>query len=575
MSRYFHTHDNRVNYGEVLAPAPGYELDFAVGMTYSLDLEAFLSIPVFLSCSDNTEDMNNSPYRVLDAIKRVGEKIVLFCNGDGIKYVNPKNAPFFAMIEDCVYPVSMSDKHYFHPKLWVIRYKKENKPDKLRVIVLSRNLTFDRSLDIAVTLDADVVNENHAENQGLADIVRFAAKKMPRGNKRNQTLGLAESIERAGLFDCGRDFDSYRFIPFGIDGHKKESEAFFIRAYDLIVVSPFLSDSIISKMADATLYNKKIITRITAASQKVFDSFGEVWVPKDGILTDEILEETSVEETKRDLHAKIIYRTTPSGNFLHLGSLNATANAFYRNVEFMLELKYKPYHGGIGTLCDDLLPDENCVFRKLYSPSQEADGEREEEFCDFSDVVRAIKSAQVEETDDGYRLTVYSRHLDSDVEIAPMFKSEAFIKFGEEAVFDKLQICELSCFYIVKRDNEKRIIKIQTDGIPLERDDVLFNSILQDKAGFFAYLLFLLSGGQSEASFQQEDFRRLLSRKDNDRVLQTLAPSLYERLLRAAAEGGDKIQSVADIAERVAPDMIDNTLKDLIDLIKNSIRKRR
>ncbi len=575
MSRYFHTHDNRVNYGEVLAPAPGYELDFAVGMTYSLDLEAFLSIPVFLSCSDNTEDMNNSPYRVLDAIKRVGEKIVLFCNGDGIKYVNPKNALFFAMIEDCVYPVSMPEKHYFHPKLWVIRYKKVNTLDKLRVIILSRNLTFDRSLDIVATLDADVTDENHAENQGLADIVRFAVKKMPRGNKRNQALGLAESIERAGLFDCGRDFDAYRFVPFGIDGYRKESETFFNRAYDLIVVSPFLSDGIVSKMADATLYNKRIITRITAASQKVFDSFGEVWVPKDGIQTDEVLEETSAEETKRDLHAKIIYRTTPVGSFLHLGSLNATANAFYKNVEFMLELKYKPYHGGFVTLCSDLLPDEDCVFRKLYSPSKEADGEKEEEFFDFSYIVRTIKLAKVEETDEGYRLIVSSRQLDSEVEIAPMLKSEAFVKLGEEVVFDNIQIRELSCFYIVKRGNEKRIIKIPTDGIPAERDDVLFNSILQDKAGFFAYLLFLLSGGQSEAYFQQEDFRRLLSRKDNDRVLQTLAPSLYERLLRAAAEGGDKIQSVADIAERVAPDMIDNTLKDLIDLIKNSIRKRR
>ena len=575
MSRYFHTQDNRVNYGEALSPAPGYELDFAVGMTYSLDLEAFLSIPVFLSCSDNTEDVNNSPYSVLDAIKRAGDKIVLFCNGDGIKYVNPKNAPFFAMIEDCIYPVSMPEKHYFHPKLWVVRYKKTNAPDKLRVIVLSRNLTFDRSLDIAATLDADVTGENHAENQGLADIVRFAAKKMPSSNKRNQALGLADSIERADLFDCGRDFDAYCFVPFGIPGHKDESDTFFTRAFDLIIVSPFLSDGIVSKMADATLYNKRIITRITAASQKVFDSFGEVWVPKDGILTDEILEETTAEETKRDLHAKIIYRTTPAGNFLHLGSLNATSNAFYRNVEFMLELKYKPYHGGFGTLRSDLLPDEDCVFRKIYSPSPEAEGEREEEFCDFSDVVRAIKSAKVEEADDGFCLTISSRKLDSEVWIAPMLKSEVFVRFGEEVVFDKLQDREISCFYIVKRDNEKRIVKIPTDGIPVERDDVLFNSILQDKAGFFAYLLFLLSGGRSEAFFQQEDFRHLLGRKDNDRVLQTLAPSLYERLLRAAAEGGDKIQSVADVAERVAPDMIDDTLKDLIKLIKDSIRKRR
>ena len=34
MSRHFDQQNNRVNYGEALTPPQGYELDFAVGLTY-------------------------------------------------------------------------------------------------------------------------------------------------------------------------------------------------------------------------------------------------------------------------------------------------------------------------------------------------------------------------------------------------------------------------------------------------------------------------------------------------------------------------------------------------------------
>ena len=103
----------------------------------------------------------------------------------------------------------------------------------------------------------------------------------------------------------------------------------------------------------------------------------------------------------------------------------------------------------------------------------------------------------------------------------------------------------------------------------------MFNQILKDKPGFFAYLLFLLSGGRSEAVFQQEDFRRLLSNGKDSKTLRSLTPSLYEQLLRAAAESTDTIINISDVVNKVDPDMIDGSLKELIELIKTSVRKRR
>ena len=127
----------------------------------------------------------------------------------------------------------------------------------------------------------------------------------------------------------------------------------------------------------------------------------------------------------------------------------------------------------------------------------------------------------------------------------------------------------------MKRDDQKRIVKIPTKEIPEDRNNVLFNQILKDKTGFFAYLLFLLSGGRSEAAFQQEDFRRLIASGKNSKTLRSMAPSLYEQLLRAASESTDTITNISDVINKVDPDMIDISLKELIELIKSSVRKRR
>lgn len=46
--RQFNPEENRLDYSQMLCPPPGYDLEFAVGMTYSLDMEALLGVPVSL-----------------------------------------------------------------------------------------------------------------------------------------------------------------------------------------------------------------------------------------------------------------------------------------------------------------------------------------------------------------------------------------------------------------------------------------------------------------------------------------------------------------------------------------------
>ena len=47
---------DRLSYGELLRPDVGYRLDFAVGMTYSLDLEALLGVPISLGLLEEGDE---------------------------------------------------------------------------------------------------------------------------------------------------------------------------------------------------------------------------------------------------------------------------------------------------------------------------------------------------------------------------------------------------------------------------------------------------------------------------------------------------------------------------------------
>ena len=148
--RQFNPEENRLDYSQMLCPPPGYDLEFAVGMTYSLDMEALLGVPVSLGMfEDYDSSATQNPFFLLEAIRKCSDKLAIFCNADGIKM--PQNIrPVYALLENSIFPVSLERNANFHPKLWVIKYHSETEAAVIKVIVLSRNLTFDRSMDIAV-----------------------------------------------------------------------------------------------------------------------------------------------------------------------------------------------------------------------------------------------------------------------------------------------------------------------------------------------------------------------------------------------------------------------------------------
>ena len=83
-------------YGDVLS-TPGYDVEFAVGTTYSLDMKALLIVPYSLGMfGDLSENVKASPLFLLESIRRSSDKFALFCHRGGIPHAegNIKLFPF-------------------------------------------------------------------------------------------------------------------------------------------------------------------------------------------------------------------------------------------------------------------------------------------------------------------------------------------------------------------------------------------------------------------------------------------------------------------------------------------------
>lgn len=97
--------DDRLDYGNILLPPECYRLDFAVGTTYSLDLDALVGICISLGLLEDTEsDIMNDPICLLEAIRRTGDKVALFCEAGQI-YLPGKVTPLYTLLEKMVFQV--------------------------------------------------------------------------------------------------------------------------------------------------------------------------------------------------------------------------------------------------------------------------------------------------------------------------------------------------------------------------------------------------------------------------------------------------------------------------------------
>lgn len=561
--------NDRLSYGELLRPEAGYSLDCAVGMTYSLDLEALLGVPVSLGMLDEADEGSmNSPLFVLEAIRKSSDRITLFCNAGCIKLPD-KIQSVYSLLENSVFQVKLTPTSNFHPKLWVLKYSQEGCPSYIKLIVMSRNLTFDNSIDISAALRGEIGAERGEKNRPLSDFLRYVSK-FSVGKKKQQVLALAEDIQKVASFEVAPPFEDYDFFPIGIPGYSGKDFPLFGQKYDFVAISPFLSDQTIQRMTDFK-GPRTLVTRKISVTPAVMEAFDQVYVTKEVLSDNEF-------GAKQDIHAKIYYATTQHGNYLYLGSANASKNAFSKNVECLLRLRYKLYGMGYIRFSSDFIPAENCPYEKLTAlPVLPAEDSRKNEIEKaLKEAVYALKHATVLTDGKQYTIHLEANALKSgeNVRIAPLQRQNLEQRLGEENFFRGMLLKELSEFYALSLDGQRLIVKVRTSGIPKERDQAIYRSIIDTRSKFMSYLSFVLSGDLSEAGAGSE-YDNTVLQADALRSGDQGTGAIYEQMLRVFHQNPSKLKGIADMIQRLDPEVVGDEFRDMFDQFQLAAKKVR
>lgn len=414
---------DRVNYGDILTAPAGFHLDFALGTTYSLDLDALMSACLSLGLSTSPDSaMADNPMALFAALSEMGGRLVVFCEKGKVRFSGAYKQ-LYSQIEDSIIEVDLrgesgQDYPSFHPKLWILRFLSDAGAEKAmyRVCVLSRNLTFDASWDIAGTL--------HTDAKPVKDIV--GKKRASGGYPLQKTLGVLASYASSGRGSISIQQNIERIAhelpymhlkaedqawslkhPLLFSGQWANNDNLFSRQLNAllgksrraIIVSPFLSD-------DPTHTNP--LSYVYRALQEGLDKEGTYLVTRrsallgqssnlpllstipiytvrndlvddndESLLQDALTDEAASEQNDnapslwpvepRDIHAKIfvfeeVDATGKPSTHLFYGSANATRRGMETNNEVMVHLVSEK-NGAFDKILQDLGLDEESLQR--------------------------------------------------------------------------------------------------------------------------------------------------------------------------------------------------------------------
>ena len=514
---------NRLDYGELLRPPSGFRLDHAVATTYSADLGTLLSIPIALVYAQTLEgDLTGTRFQLLQAIKQFSKQVKIY-HQSGQVHVPAKLNWLYAYLEEALVPVLPSDAFTaFHPKLWVIRYAATEEDNDAsvhyRVIVLSRNLTFDRSWDVAASLDGKPGKRVVKSNRPLIDFVGWLHQQSPI-EKFDQMI---EELSRVD-FDTPHPFESHVFHPMGIAGYAAPSIA-TRTARDTLVISPFLHEAALQRLRANTerqfslFSERRELEKISTKLLQGIQSYHLSDLIVDGERL-ERAEEGAHDVQQQHLHAKLFLFETQNETSWLLGSANATKAAVEKNVEFMLEIRGKAPAIRIRQRLKELAGDENSNGPFVHF-APEAGGNDDPEERRRQEQIRRYEYAllrsniygEVKAAENGKNFDLL---LTLEIESVPshpslMLTVQPFntsqkhkphrLQTGrlETCVFQNLAEIELSRFLHFRIESTARelqhefLLRIDIQGLPQDRLENILRKIINSRDKFFDYLRFLL-----------------------------------------------------------------------------------
>lgn len=574
---------DRINYGEVLMPPVGFHLEKAIGTSYSLDLETLTAVSISLGLIEDTDsELISNPISMLNALQKVSDRITVFCEAGQIKMPAKANA-LCLMLEKMVVPVKLPyDKKInrypaFHPKMWLLEYANQDGVKSYRFVVMSRNMTFDHSWDIACSMEGSVTSEPAEKSQPIIDFLLFLKKQLNRelANYRRQSKDLSYFTKALEYIKFVTDerFSNYSIYPLGIGtaGYKMADDALFTENFhELVVMSPFLTGSVIAELnkdwKTLTGTSRVLITR-RSELPKIADmqaSNFDVYVMKDDIVDGEDAisdgENASDDEpSKQDIHAKIFIRKKYNAVDLYLGSMNASFAAINSNIELVLKLQTKNSVLNGDKFLDDIMGEDRDQKKnpfELVTPEKTAIQDTTSAQDKVEQIIKKIcrfkMSAVAVPCEDRYdvKLTVGIDDKLDGVRIRPL-SSNKESELLPEIEFLSLGILQLSEFYVLSVTVDdctlERVIMIPTSGLPEGRETEIVKSVVKDKKSFIEYVAFVLGDDYVQSFLENKKSTGASGEWDAGNAM----PAVYEKMLKTSLSDPGRLSEIQYITRIV------------------------
>jgi hypothetical protein len=589
---------NRLDYGKQISPPEGFVLDRAVATTYSLDLISLLSIPVALIYSRNMDDKGNW-MNLFDSLQKTSDKLKVYYQASKIHVPNENNQ-FVTFIEDSITGViPKTDQTSFHPKIWVIRYKGQKNQFLYRFIVLSRNLTFDRSWDIAFYLEGYTTKKIQPQNKSLCDYIKHLSEYSDFEDSKR----FIKDLEKVD-FHIEDPFNDFEFFPMGFKRYNNPlaNESF----EDLIIVSPFIDEDTLTHFTDSSIVNGRTFLfsrkeELDKIGKEVLDLFEDVYVFSSRVVEGEedidILEEDEV-PLLQNLHAKLyIGRLFDGTTSWYLGSANCSRPAMERNEEFLIKLNSNQKNASVDTILDNLLSktDDLLIFEPYERERKEAIESNE---FDFRLIIHelltflnnsenyAITCIQNVDKSDHFDIkVVFNKQFDFNTEalkisLASFSEPKNFIEILQSSiVFKNIALQNISPFFIWKiehleKDQRKEFVLKMEFDIPAGRQEAIIKEIFENKDKFLQFIQFLLGKSADDIGLPNISKGAALGEGIESSIWNTEAP-LFEEMLLASSREPEKLKEIQSIINKLedthCADVIPDEFKKLWSAFKQLI----
>ncbi|MFT4125193.1 MAG: phospholipase D family protein [Gordonia sp. (in: high G+C Gram-positive bacteria)] len=534
----------------------------AMATTFSLDLFAALLPP--LALSSDTADLRD-PMRVLAAVRNRIDQIDIFHQAGQVPAPRNPESKLFTLLEPAIHAVIPPPGRLFHPKLWFICWEQEGSQYS-RLVVSTRNLTWDSSWDAVVSLDGTVETRNRTKNEPLLRIFDYATENLvlPLPPARRKALTeLRERIHRtawAGL----EQVEEFRFHALSRRSAKPD-----MSGTRQLIVSPFLGGRTVTRVKDAGRGELHLVSTQAAIDLIEPDTLRGVrayaFDPLVGRTETDGTDSAVPAPASSRLHAKLYCVERGFKAHLFIGSANATDAAFGGNIEFLLELVGPKRVMGI----DQLLGENG--FGKVLTETSPTVGSAEQDDAEreLAAALRALAThamrATVTDSDDGdaYTVTLTGQvppdHAPwSALTCAPLTRTtleraiDQRTPFG--VAFEGLSLVDLTGFFLFRAKNgsaeASTVIQAELIGAPEDHAERVLSAMIGSPEAFVRLVYLLLAFGSSPLPEPMDPE----SITDEDgRAIAGEAPlvGLFETILRAMTRSPTALDRLTPIVESI------------------------